>query len=106
MELGKTKLYSAICNPDVSVESVWGMFYDFIITKKNINLQDSSTGKTFLHILADNGQKFSSPAGTAVVYLVASSGAFLDVEDNDGDTCLHTVARVPGTHRFITALMR
>ena len=106
MELGKTKLYNAICSPNVSINTVWDMFYEFITTKKNINLQDAITGKTFLHILAENGQRFSTPAGASVVYLVASSGAFLDIEDEDGDTCLHTVARVPSTHRFICALMR
>lgn len=106
MELRKTKLYNAICDPGVSVEIVWDMFNEFIITKKNINLQDHVTGKTFMHLLAENGQRFTTPAGVAVVYLVASSGAYLDIEDTEGDTCLHTVARVQGTHRFICALMR
>ena len=106
MELRKTKLYNAICSPDVSIETVWDMFNNFITTKKNINLQDHVTGKTFMHILAENGEKYTTPAGVSVVYLVASSGAFLDIADAEGDTCLHTAARVPGTYRFICALMR
>ena len=106
MELRKTKIYNGICDPNVSTDSVWNMFNDFLMTKKNINLQDTVTGKTFLHILADNGQRFTTPAGVIVVYLVASSGARLDIKDNEGDTCLHAVARVAGTYRFIRALMR
>ena len=106
MELRKTKIYNGICDPSVSMDTVWNMFNDFILTKKNINIQDTVTGKTFLHILADNGERFTTPAGVSVVYLVASSGARLDLEDDNGDTCLHAVARVPGTYRFIRALMR
>lgn len=106
MELRKTKLYNAICSPDVSIETVWDMFNDFITTKKNINLQDHVTGKTFMHILAENGEKYTTNAGVSVVYLVASSGAFLDIADAEGDTCLHASARLPGTYRLICALMR
>ena len=106
MELRNTKIYNAICDPDIPIDSVWNMFSDFITTKKNINLQDTVTRRTFLHVLAENGQRFTTPAGVSVVYLVASSGAHLDIEDIEGDTCLHTVARVPGTYRFICALMR
>ncbi|XP_052282717.1 uncharacterized protein LOC127879738 isoform X1 [Dreissena polymorpha] len=106
MDLSKTKLYQAINDPSMSAVELWRACQLYITSKKNVNIMDSSTGQTFMHVLAGHGGHVLNPSGVAVIYLMAGHGLNLDARDNVGDTCLHKAMRVPDSYRMVEALMR
>jgi hypothetical protein len=106
MDLSRTELYRAIKNPSVSCNALWNLCYDFVNSKKNINVCDNESRQNFLHVLCAHGGQLTKAVGVKVIYLIGSSGIHLDARDNVGDTCLHKAVRVPGSYRIIEALMR
>ncbi|KAH9512962.1 hypothetical protein Btru_037155 [Bulinus truncatus] len=71
----------------------------------DLNARDSKTGETFLHVLTDYTHLYLTPSGTRIMYML-STKLDLEVPDENGDTVLHKVVRVPGAWRCIVALMR
>ena len=106
MDLSRTELYRAIKNPSVSNNALWTLCYDFVNSKKDINISDNVTRQNFLHVLCAHGGQLTKAVGVKVIYLIGSSGIHLDARDNVGDTCLHKAVRVPGSYRIVEALMR
>ena len=106
MDLTVTKLYQTIKDPDVSARDLWKACDAFINSKKNINITDSNTGQTFLHVLTGHGGHVVKPNGVPVVYLMAISGVDVNARDHNGDTCLHKAARASKSYRVVEALIR
>uniref|UniRef100_A0A2C9KRZ7 Uncharacterized protein n=2 Tax=Biomphalaria glabrata TaxID=6526 RepID=A0A2C9KRZ7_BIOGL len=71
----------------------------------DLNSRDSKTGETFLHVLTDYTHLYLTANGTRIVYML-STKLDIEVPDENGDTVLHKVVRIPGSWRCIVALMR
>lgn len=102
--LRDSKLYQAFLTK--TLPEIWNACYDFCISGKNVNMQDVQTKETYMHLLAENISRFTEPDGVTVIYIMACKGIDLDIQDNNGDTFLHRVVRIPGTYRVIVAAIR
>lgn len=104
VRLRDTKIYKILaggCLNEISCECI-----KHVQSGKNINLRDQDTGETYLHLLAHYVERFRSPRGTSIIYIMASKGIDLDLADNDGDTFLHRIMREPRTYRAVIAVIR
>ncbi|XP_060065525.1 uncharacterized protein LOC132545870 [Ylistrum balloti] len=104
VRLRDTKIYKVLatgCLSEVSSECI-----KHVQSGKNINLRDEDTGETYLHLLADNVDRFRSPQGTCIIYIMASKGIDLDLLDNEGNSFLHRIMRMPYTYRAVVAMIR
>ncbi|CAL1533057.1 unnamed protein product [Lymnaea stagnalis] len=77
----------------------------YYIAGIDLNARDSKTGETFLHVLTDYTHLYLTANGTRIMYML-STKLDIEVPDENGDTVLHKVVRVPGAWRCIVALMR
>lgn len=106
MDLSRTKLYKTIKDTSTSATDLWKACDDYIQSKKDLNITDSNTGETFLHVITGHGGHVVTSRGVSVVYLIGSSGINVDARDRFGDTCLHKAARVRKSWRVVEALIR
>ncbi|GAB1605030.1 uncharacterized protein LOC115220444 [Argonauta hians] len=80
--------------------------YSDSLTGENLNLKDPSTGGSYLHLMIDNCHLFMEPPTVTVIYGMACMGIDIDVQDYEGNTCLHKVISKKGAYRILVALMR
>ena len=72
---------------------------------RDVNFKDDKH-RTYLHVVAENVEKFRDQRAVPVVYQLCVSGIDVDAKNIDGDTCLHLVVKHEGTYRIIIALLR
>lgn len=104
MNLKDTKLYQAIERS--STETIKKVSYDYVMEGRDINIRDKTTGKSLMHHIVDYAHRFVEPHLLSVIYFLSCKGAQLDDQDNNGETCLHTVVRKQGACRIMVAFLR
>ena len=72
---------------------------------RDVNFRDGK-GRSYLHVVAENADKFRDQRAVPVVYQLCVSGINVDAVTVDGDTCLHLVVRREGCYRIVIALLR
>ena len=53
----------------------------------------ATSGRTYLHLVAEYGQKFNDPRALPTVYALTLAGVDPRVKDAEGNTCLHVLAQ-------------
>ncbi|XP_033750903.1 uncharacterized protein LOC117335091 [Pecten maximus] len=104
VRLRDTRIYKILadgCLSEISSECI-----KHVQSGKNVNLRDEDTGETYLHLLADYIDRFRSPQGVCVIYIMACKGIDLDLLDNEGNSFLHRIMRKPHTYRAVVAVIR
>lgn len=105
----QTELYKSICKGDPD-----GVFkalnyycpYSGVMTGEDLNIRDTVTGGTYLHLIMQKAELFKDPPTVTVIYGMACMGIEVDAKDDDGNTCLHLVVKKEGAYRILIALMR
>lgn len=105
----QTQLYKSICDEDA--EGVFKALnfycpYSGVVTGEDLNIRDTVTGGTYLHLIMQKAESFQEPSTVTIIYGMACMGIEVDAKDDDGNTCLHLVVSKEGAYRILIALMR
>ena len=103
MNFEDNKIYAALYN--LPFHKVPGRVLELSENGREVNLKDAG-GRTFLHHIAINADKFSPAQAVPVVYQLALAGIDLNAKDEDGDTAMHKLVKYEGAHRLLIALIR
>lgn len=105
----QTELYKSICkgDPDAVFKALnYYCPYSGVMTGEDLNIRDTVTGGTYLHLIMQKADLFKDPPTVTVIYGMACMGIEVDAKDDDGNTCLHLVVKKEGAYRILIALMR
>lgn len=62
---------------------------------------------TYLHLIADNYEKFCDSRALPVVYMLCYVGIDVSAQDKEeSETALHRLMRKPGAYKIVVALLR
>ncbi|KAF6024374.1 hypothetical protein EB796_017286 [Bugula neritina] len=74
---------------------------------ENVHMVCPDTGMTYLHLIADNYEKFCDSRALPVVYMLCYVGIDVSAQDKEeSETALHRLMRKPGAYKIVVALLR
>ncbi|KAL5004081.1 hypothetical protein ScPMuIL_017537 [Solemya velum] len=103
-DLRTTRFYQAILSKNIT--DIRDECFKYIMSGKDINLKDISTGDNYIHLIAELPDKFSDAYGVTVIYMMCCRGIDLDHRNKKGQAPIHMVVRKHGAYRFMVALAR